>query len=51
MNKIDISLDSLPIPNIKPLKTPRAGVTKGTKTKTHLDEYYADKFIKSYFKL
>lgn len=51
MNKIDIPLDSLPIPEIKPMKTPRAGVTKQVKTKTHLDEYYADKFIKSYFKL
>ena len=51
MNKIDIPLGSLPIPNIKPIKTPRAGVTKQVKTKSHLDEYYADKFIKSYFKL
>ena len=51
MNKIDIPLGHLPIPNIKPLKTPRAGITKPVKTKTHLDEYYADKFNKSYFKL
>ncbi len=51
MNKVNIPLDHLPIPIIKPMKTPRAGITKGVKTKTHLDEYYADKFIKSYFKL
>jgi hypothetical protein len=51
MDKINIPLDHLPMPHINPIKTPRAGVTKDVKTKTHLDEYYAEKFIKSYFKI
>jgi len=51
MDKTHISLDLLPVPRINALKTPRAGVDKHFKTKTHLDEYYAEKFIKSYFKI
>lgn len=49
MDKIYIPLDSLPLPRINSIKTPKAGVVNKIKTKTHLDEYYADSFIESYF--
>ena len=52
MDKKTVSLDKLPVPNIKVMKSDTNDKCEiKPEYKTYLDEYFAPDFIKSYFTL